>query len=163
MDRDVIEQYANGGQKLSMAVRGLTEQDLRTFPPPNSPADLGKWSIQQIIIHLLDSDLVASDRMKRIIAMDNPRLEGYDESKFVERLFYDDQPAEKAIQLFESNRQMTAIILRKLPAEAFARLGQHSERGPVTLESQVKLYIKHLDNHIGFIHRKRAAMGKEMW
>ena len=28
MDRELIEQYANGGDKLSLAIRGLTREDL---------------------------------------------------------------------------------------------------------------------------------------
>jgi hypothetical protein len=42
----------------------------------------------------MDSDLIATDRIKRMIAEDNPQLIGYDENKFVQSLFYEEQPAD---------------------------------------------------------------------
>ena len=42
-------------------------------------------------------------------------------------------------------------------------LGTHTEYGKRTLAQLVEGAVKHLDHHIGFIHKKRAAMGKEMW
>jgi hypothetical protein len=51
---------------------------MRAFPVP------GTWSIQQIVLHMMDSDLIASDRMKRVIAEDRPTLIGYNETAFSE-------------------------------------------------------------------------------
>ena len=161
MNRDMIEQYAKGGEKLALAVRGLTAEDMRCVPAPD--ADVGKWSIQQVVIHLQDSDLIGADRMKRIIAEENPTLIGYDETRFANNLFYHDQSVEDAVTLFDLNRRQFAKILRKLPDSTFARTGHHNEKGVVTLEKQVKGYIEHLENHLKFIHAKRAKMGKEMW
>jgi hypothetical protein len=163
MNREMIEQYAKGGEKLALAVRGLTAEDMQCFPPPDANPNVGKWSIQQVVIHLQDSDLIGADRMRRIIAEDNPTLIGYDETKFANNLFYHDQSVEDAITLFELSRKQFAKILRKLPDSAFTRIGNHNEKGVVTLEQQLKGYIDHLENHLKFIHAKRAKWGKEMW
>jgi hypothetical protein len=156
-DRTLIDRYEAGGEQLALAIRGLTRDDLLALPVP------GRWSTQQVVIHLMDSDLIAADRMKRIIAEDNPTLIGYDESKFAKNLHYDDQSADDAVKIFDMNRKMLAGVLRKLPDEAFARTGMHNERGKVTLGDQVRGYVNHLEHHLKFIHEKRAAMGKEMW
>ena len=155
--RDLIEQFERGGEKLKLAIRGLTREDLTCFPIP------GKWSIQQVVIHLMDSDLIATDRMKRTIAEDRPALIGYDESKFVANLAYDQQSAEDAVTIFDLNRKQFAKVLRILPPAAWDRVGMHNERGPTTLAKQLEYYTKHLDHHLHFIHEKRAKMGKEMW
>ena len=161
MDRELIEQYANGGDKLSLAIRGLTREDL--LCPPDPEWNVGKWTIQQVVIHSVDSDLVCSDRLKRMIAEDNPTLIGYDENKFVANLFYDDQSAEQAIALLDANRKLFATVLRKLPSSGWDRPGTHNERGVITVGGYLKSTVEHLDHHIGFIHKKRAKMGKEMW
>ena len=161
MDRELIEHYANGGDKLSMAIRGLTQEDLLAAPDPDWNA--GRWSIQQVVIHCVDSDLVSSDRLKRMIAEDNPTLIGYDENKFAANLFYDDQSADQAIALLDANRKLFTTVLRKLPEKAFERKGTHNERGALTVGGYLKSTVEHLDHHIGFIHKKRAKMGKEMW
>ena len=156
-NRQLIDEYANGGEKLSLSIRGLTREDLLSFPVP------GTWSIQQIVIHMMDSDLIGADRMKRIIAEDNPALIGYDETKFSKNLFYEHQSAEKAVQILDMNRKMFAEVLRRLPDSAFDRKGQHNEKGEVTLGKMLKDYIGHLEHHLKFIHEKRKIMGKEMW
>jgi hypothetical protein len=156
-----IEHYARGGEALALAVRGLTREDFLAPPPPGE--NLGKWTIQQVVIHLLDSDLIATDRMKRIIAEDNPTLIGFDETKFAKNLFYEEQSAEDAVMIISLNRRVFAPVLRKLPETAFARAGMHNERGRVTLDDLLTSYTHHLEHHLKFIHAKRAAMGKEMW
>ena len=160
--RDLVEQYEKGQQKLSLAIRGLTEQDLRTRPA-DAPADAGKWSVQEVALHLADAEVAFADRIKRIVAMDEPVLQGWDENRFVERLMYAEQSAEDAAALVEVTRRQLSKLLRKLPDEAFARTGRHTERGRQTLTDVLKYAVEHLDHHVRFIHRKREAMGKEMW
>jgi hypothetical protein len=77
MDAKLIEEYEKGGDDLRMAVRGLEREDLLAFPVP------GTWSIQQIVIHLLDSELVTADRMKRVIAEEKAALLSFDENRWV--------------------------------------------------------------------------------
>ena len=157
MDRSLIETYAAGGEKLALAIRGLTREDMTCFPIP------GTWSILQVVVHLMDSDLIGADRMKRIAAEDNPTLIGYDETRFIERLFPHDQDPNACVQIFDLNRKAFAKILRKLPDDVFKRSGTHNEVGVVSLGKMIAKYVEHLEHHLKFIHDKRAKMGKEMW
>jgi hypothetical protein len=154
MDKQIIDQYETGGEKLRQSIRGLSEQDLKSFPIP------GTWSIQQIVVHVMDSDLVSADRMKRIIAEENPTLIGYDETKFSKNLFYDDQPANDAVTILDSNRKLFTRVLRKLPESAWTRTGNHNERGQITLGGYLKAVVDHLDHHLKFINDKRKKLGK---
>src|SRR5256885_11831461 len=113
MDASLIDHYESGGEKLSRAIRGLSRDDLLVKPATDAPKDIGKWSIQQVVIHLADSDLVLADRIKRVIAEDNPPLLAFDENKWVEKLQYDDQPAEGAARLFDLSRKQLAAVLKK--------------------------------------------------
>jgi hypothetical protein len=156
MENSLVEQYAAGAELLGNSIKRLTSADFLAFPVP------GTWSIQQIVLHLMDSDLVASDRMKRIIAEENPTIIGYDETAFSRKLFYDKQDPFVAAEIFRQNREMTAVILRNLTAEAFARTGTHNERGKMTLGELVKLYVWHLEHHLGFLRHKRQLLGKPL-
>jgi hypothetical protein len=138
------------------AIRGLSAADLDAFPVP------GTWSIRQIVVHLMDSDLVASDRMKRVIAMERPALLAYDQDAFVKHLDYSSVDAELAARVFALNRELTAGILRRLPDSAFARLGDHNENGPMSLERLVNVYVEHLEHHMKFLRRKRELLGKPL-
>jgi len=161
MDRSIIDLYEGGGAKLRQAISNLTREDL--LCRPEADAKVGKWSIQEVVIHLADCEQEFCSRMKRIIAEDNPTLLAFDENKWVEALHYDDTPAEDAVMVVELLRKRIANILRKLPESSFARFGTHNKRGKITLGEYVKSANEHLDHHLKFIHAKRAKMGKEMW
>jgi uncharacterized damage-inducible protein DinB len=156
MKNQLVEQYANGADALSQAIAGLSRDDLLAYPVP------GTWSIQQIVLHLMDSDLISSDRMKRVIAEENPTLIGYDETAFARGLFYEALDAGLAADVFAKNRRLTAEILRRVPEEAFDRFGMHSERGRVTLALLVQGMIDHLEHHLKFLREKRRLLGKPL-
>ena len=155
MDRSKIELYAAGGEELVQAYWGLSVEALHAKQPD------GSWTLHQIAIHMLDSDLIGSDRMKRIACMDNPLLCGYDETAFSNLPGSDQLNAFAACDLFQKNRAMTAIILNALPDSAFQRTGIHTESGKVSLAEMLEKYIHHLEHHLAFIAKKRAGAKKE--
>jgi uncharacterized damage-inducible protein DinB len=154
MDRQLIEKFAAEADDLGKSIAGLLPEDLLAHPVP------GTWSIQQIVLHVVDSDLVLTDRMKRVIAEDNPLLMGFDESKFAARLHYDVADANTACQLFSLNRRLMGDLLKKLPADDFNRTGIHSERGKVTLTDLLTNAVNHLQHHLKFVKEKRKLLGK---
>ena len=156
MNPELIEKYAAGADVPARSIVGLERADLLAFPVP------GTWSIQQIILHLMDSDLIGADRMKRVAAEEEPTLVGYNETAFANRLGYEHLSVRDAAEIFRLNRLMTAEILRRLPPAAFQRTGQHTERGKVTLEELLAGYVEHVDHHLKFIREKRKLLGKLM-
>ncbi len=156
MDRQMIEHYIQGADVLQQAIRGLSTAERNAFPVP------GTWSIQQIVMHMMDSDLIAGDRMKRVIAEDRPTLIGYNETRFAQRLPYAELDAEVACDIFAKNRRMMGEILRRQPDEAFDRTGLHNETGEITLAYLVKTYAGHLDHHMQFVRQKRELLGKPL-
>jgi hypothetical protein len=160
MDRQVIDEFETGGEKLAKAIGGLTRQDLLWVPPPG--AGIGRWSIQQIVLHLMDDELIWSARMKQIIAEDNPQILGFDEAKFAAKLFYEEQDAQMAVRILDLNRRQLAPMFRKLPDSAFARTGRHNDLGVITLGQSVKWTNEHLDHHTLYIHMKRDRLGKPL-
>ena len=153
MDRSMIERYAAGAGVVADAVRDVTREQALAVPIP------GKWSIQQLAVHLLDSDLVATDRIKRIAAERRPLLIAYDENLWMTRLPVESFDLKKVGELFRLNRELTASMLRALPEEAFARDGVHNERGLLTLADLVAGYVEHLEHHMAFMDAKRRALG----
>jgi hypothetical protein len=153
MDRTLIDRYADQADCLHKSIAGLSRDALHSFPVP------GTWSIQQIICHVLDSDLVGTERMKRVIAEDRPRLLAYDETAFAANLHYDKLDAATVADLFDKNRRLTATLLRNLPDAAFLRIGVHSEKGELTLARLVDVYVDHVEHHLEFVRRKRELLG----
>ena len=161
MDRSALEQFEHGGEKLKLAIRGLTREDLIALPAPEG--EVGKWSIQQVVLHLADCEAVFADRIKRVIAEENPNLLAFDENKWATALHYNDQSAELGAQQVDVMRRQLGAVLKNLPEDAFSRTGTHTVAGKQTLTDIVNKCINHLEHHLAFIHKKRAKMGKEMW
>lgn len=155
-DRTLIDRYERDAETPLRSIAGLTSAELLAFPIP------GTWSIQQIVLHWMESDLISTDRMKRIIAMDRPQIIAYDETAFSQKLFHHEMDVQAAGQVFALNRRMTAALLRRLPDEAFDRVGVHSQRGSVTLADFVKIYIDHVESHLVHLRRKRELLGKPL-
>ncbi len=149
-----IEHYRRGGKLLESAITGLSPAEMRAYPVPNT------WSIAEITIHLMDSDLVLADRMKRVIAEDNPTLIGFDESAFVRNLFYNQLDPHAAVDIFSRNRAMMCAILENLPETAYHRIGTHNQRGKISLGTILTECNEHLEHHLKFIRHKRQLLGK---
>jgi len=154
VNRSLIDTYEAAPAKLRAACAGLTHEELTARPGP------GAWSILEVVVHITDSDAISIDRMKRIVTEDNPPLLYADETAYVERLFTHEQDLEDALTLLEVGRRQWTRVLRRLPDSAFARTGQHNRRGTVTLGGLVGDYVAHIDDHLTFIHGKRANLGK---
>lgn len=149
----LIERYASGGPILMYAVSGLTHEQGLAHPGP------GDWSVAQLVAHLLDADLVYADRMKRVIAEDDPPLQAFDENAWAARLGYEETSVEEAVSQLAANRRRIAAILRRCSDADFARSGRHSEAGKVTLAGLLATVTNHVDHHLRFLYAKRANLG----
>lgn len=154
----MIDAYDRGAELATDAIRDLSVEDLRRVPPADAGPEVGKWSIQQVIVHLADAEVAFADRIKRIIAEDDPVLQAWDENRFVERLAYDEQSAKYAAILIALTRKQVTSILRSLPDAAFARTGRHTQRGPQTVVDVLNYAVPHLERHLTFVRAKRDLM-----
>lgn len=149
----LIESYSRGPQLLRDAVRATPEAGWDATPIA------GKWSIRQVVCHLADSDIVYADRMKRVIAEDNPTFFEADPDVFVPALHCSQRPWETELVVIEAVRKQMATILLACEQEAFERTGTHSLDGPMTLATLLERITGHVPHHIVFIEEKLRALG----
>lgn len=150
---EAINSYEAGPRTLRDAVAGMTAQQLRARPIA------GKWSTLEVVSHLADFEIVCADRLKRIIAEENPPLRGGDPDLFAARLAYEARDLEEELGICELVRRQVTRILRTLPPEAFDREGTHSEAGTMTLLQMLVRINRHIPHHVKFIEEKRRALG----
>ncbi len=62
-----------------------------------------------------------------------------------------------ALATVRAVRDSTAHLLRRLPGEAWARAGRHTESGRYTAEDWLRLYAEHLEVHARQIEANLAA------
>lgn len=117
----------------------------------------GKWSVRQILAHLADAELVSAERLRRVIAEENPLLAAYDQDAWARHLGYERRRVSDALELFRRLRAENHQLLSSLPLEAFQRIGTHSERGRVTLLDLLQNDLEHVENHARQIQALRSA------
>jgi len=153
--KTLIDNYLDGPQLLRKAVAGMSQEQLVARPIPR------KWSTLEVICHLADFEIVYADRIKRVIAENDPTLFGGDPDGFAARLAYHQRNAEEELLLIEAIRKQVARILRTVKLDDFQRRGIHSESGPLTLETLVQRITGHIPHHVRFIEEKRKAMAED--
>ncbi|HZW09692.1 MAG TPA: DinB family protein [Phycisphaerales bacterium] len=153
MDRSIIDRYEAGAEVPARAIVGLTPAQLDAHPIQ------GTWSIRQIIVHLLESELAAIHRMRRIAGEERPLLISYDESALASNLLYEREDLRAVTDLFADLRRWHAAWLRRMPDGAFDRKGVHNQRGLVGLGEMVGMYVDHLEHHMKFVHEKKVLLG----
>ena len=149
---ELIDEYAAGPQKLRDTIAGMTPEEIDSAPVP------GKWSTRQVVCHLADFEPVYADRMKHVIAEDQPTFAGGFHQQFAEHLAYGEREIEEELALIEAVRSQMARILQSLPSEAYERTGIHSVEGPMTLRTLLERITNHIPHHVQFIEEKRQAM-----
>lgn len=148
----LIDEYLRGPKLLREAVAGMNREQLLARPIA------GKWSTLEVVAHLTDFEPVYGDRMKRILAENEPTLFGGDPDKFAAKLAYQERDLETELCLIDCVRKQMATILRTVPEADFQRVGRHSEAGRLTLRTFLERITGHIPHHLPFIAQKRQAL-----
>lgn len=151
-DDDPLESQRKAPKRVGKLLKGLSEKQLSRRPAPD------RWSIKEVVAHLADGEFVNGARMRFVVAHDRPALAGYDQDRFVASLGAGHARTRDLLEAFAGARAINVAMLRRLPEEAFARVGLHSERGEESLAKMVALYAAHDRIHERQIEAVREAL-----
>lgn len=152
-DRDPLEVLRQMPGALAAIVRDVPSNLLGTREAP------GKWSINEVIQHLSDSERNGSFRFRMVMAQDQPALPAYDQDLWAERLRYSESNVNDALEEFSALRRANVRLFERASDADLARIGMHSERGEESLGYMLKLYAGHDIVHLRQIERIRRAVG----
>ena len=148
MDRAaLLDRYAEGSDRLEAAARGLSEAELEF-----APAD-GGWSPREVVHHTADSEMTSAIRLRKLLAEEHARIEGYDEMEFARKLHYRDRPIDPSLRAVRAARETSAAILDKLSEVEWNRTGTHTESGPYSVDTWLDIYAAHCHDHADQIDR----------
>lgn len=144
----LIQRYKDAHRAVMDALRGIKDDEL-------DRSASGEWSPRMIAHHLADSEMTSAIRLRRLIAEDDPVIQGYDEAEFA-RKFTSDRPIGPSLEAMRYARESTAQILDRLTEADWKRSGTHSESGPYSVESWLRIYAAHGHDHAAQIKRTRG-------
>lgn len=146
-----LRRYSQGPGLLRQAW-DETPMEARTWRPGE-----GKWSAHEVVVHCADSETYAAIRIRLLLAEAEPLIVGYDENAWTRRFDYHAADPELALHLVETVRAHTSQMLRRLPNDAWGRMGRHSHSGPYGTDDWLRNYAEHLELHAAQIRRNLAA------
>lgn len=146
---DLIARYKEGARVVDDSLAGASQEELDRLPP-------GGWSARMVAHHLADSETSSYLRLRKLLAEDDPQLQGYDEAEFARVLHYD-RPIEHSLAVFRAVRASSAELLDRLTEADWARAGTHGESGRYSVEDWLRIYSGHPEGHADQIRRARAG------
>ena len=145
----LLEQFRTGSQAIDAALAGITDEELDRVPAG------GGWTARQVAHHLADSEAMAYTRLRRLVADEDPQIQGYDEPRWAKRLHYE-RPIAEAVAVTHAVRAASLSLLESLTPQEWERHGIHSESGAYSVDRWLEIYASHPHEHAAQI---RAARG----
>jgi hypothetical protein len=147
----LLDRYATGADAVDAALEGATDDELDRRPPS------GQWTAREVVHHLADSESMAYIRLRRLIADDEPVIQGYDEPQWARRLHYD-RPIEPSVAVLRAVRAASHQLLSTLTDDEWSRTGTHSEYDDAySVDRWLGIYANHSHEHADQIRRARRG------
>jgi hypothetical protein len=134
-------------EKLERLIEGLPTSELRKRPAAD------KWSVNEIVAHLDDAEIVIGFRMRLILGASGAPIAAYDQDSWVTSGHYEQRDPFKSVEQFRVAREANLALLKSLTPEQWKHYGMHSERGQETIEHIVRMTAGHDINHLQQIEK----------
>ncbi len=117
-DAEVLKHMTAGLGALKELITPLSEEQLLHRYAP------GKWSIKEVLLHLMDAERIFAYRALRIARNDKTPLPGFDEGTYTPESYADGRSIESIMNEYEAVRKNTLLLFDGLPEETATRTAQ---------------------------------------
>jgi len=110
--------------------------------------DEGKWTIKEILVHIIDDERIFAYRALRYGRNDNTPLHGFEENNYAKYSYANDRSLKSIFEEYESVRNATLSLFQNLPEDAFMRSGGGiDDDGSIINVRTVRALAYHLAGH----------------
>lgn len=113
----------------------------------------GKWSIKEVIGHLIDGERVFSYRALAISRGERQPLPSWDENAYIATANYDSWSIGDLIEQFALLRRANIVLFRNMPQEAWTRRGTASGR-EISVRALAGVIVGHERHHIRILRER---------
>lgn len=107
----------------------------------------GKWSIREVIGHLIDTERVFAYRAMRFARADETELPGFDENAFVKHATFDARTIESLCLEFEAVRAASVSFFRNCTPDEWQRAGM-ANRARMSVRAYAWVTAGHELHHV---------------
>jgi uncharacterized damage-inducible protein DinB len=117
---DVIDALEKGVASVNDLMTSLTEEKLRS-----AYAD-GKWTIKEVLQHIMDTERIFCNRALRFARNDKTELPGFEQDDYVPFSGANERNSMEMLREYNAIRQATITLFQGFSDEMFARVGAAS-------------------------------------
>ncbi|TGE28380.1 DinB family protein [Hymenobacter metallicola] len=136
---------------LQQAVGQLTDEQARYAYAP------GKWSIKEVLVHIIDTERIFAYRALRIARNDKTDLPGFEQDDYVPASEANDRPLANILHEYASVRAATLSLFRSFSPAQLERTGS-ANGGPASVRALLFIIPGHELHHLS-IFRERYLPG----
>lgn len=146
-----IAEFADTLRRIRDSLDGLSDAQLSWKPAPD------KWSVKEVVAHLVDSSIVHSVRARKIVAEPLPALPVYDQDAWVAGARSNEAALADILRAYEAILHYNALFYGRLADADWEKEGDTNGKR-VTVAELFRGFIRHVGIHLAQIERTKAAL-----
>jgi len=165
IDRPTVEEYAPFYETYVSKVEGnplelMIEQanKLTSYIEENEDRldyayGENKWTIRQVVMHMVDTEHIFAYRMLRIARGDQTPMAGFDQDVFINNTDFTHLDAGDLIRAVENQRAQSFSLINSFTTDKLTLLGTASEKS-VSVRAMVYLIAGHVQHHLDILEER---------
>jgi len=116
----------------------------------------GKWSIKEVLSHLIDGERIFGYRVLRISRGDETPIEGFEQDGYIENSHANERSFDDLLEELSLQRNANLRMLKNLRDDGWKRLGTASQ-SPVSVRALGFIMAGHVRHHINILKAQYLA------
>ena len=113
----------------------------------------GKWSIKDLLGHLIDGERMFAYRLFRISRGDQTPIEGFEQDGYIENAHSGSRSFGDLLEEFTLLRRSTMILIKNLTDEDWGRLGT-ANNVSVSVRALIYIMAGHIEHHLAILKER---------
>lgn len=113
----------------------------------------GKWTMKEVLSHLIDGERIFSYRVLRISRGDVTPIEGFEQDGYIENSNANNRSFAELLEEFELQRRSNLLLLNNLDDPGSRRMGTASEN-PISVRALTYIMAGHVRHHISILEER---------
>lgn len=140
----LLEQSLN---EFTILINGLSDEKL------NYAYQEGKWTIKELILHMIDTERIFQYRALRFAREDKTMLPGFSENDFVPFSKANSRTRESLLEEYRVVRESTIALYKSFSDEVLLIVG-NSSGGTMSVRALGYLIVGHQTHHVNIIQER---------
>ena len=116
----------------------------------------GKWTIKEVLQHLIDGERIFGYRVLRISRGDETPIEGFEQDGYIENSNANNRCFADLLDEFDLQRRANLHLLKNISDKGSRRLGTASEKR-ISVRALAYIMAGHVEHHIGILNDRYLA------